>query len=38
MAKKENKKKKGFFGNLLDKLDKKIEKKSKVKTCKCCRK
>jgi len=32
--KKENKK--GFLGKLFDKMDKKIEKKSKDKECCCC--
>lgn len=35
MDKNEIKKKKGFFGNLIDKLDKKLEKKSKEKRCSC---
>jgi len=30
------KKKKGFFVNLFDELDKKLEKKSKEKKCGCC--
>jgi hypothetical protein len=30
-------KKKGFFGKLVDKLDKKLEKKSKEKKCSCCK-
>jgi len=29
-------KKKGFFGKLVDKLDKKMEKKAKSKECCCC--
>jgi hypothetical protein len=29
-------KKKGFFGKLADKLDEKLEKKSKQKKCCCC--
>ncbi len=29
-------KKKGFFANLIDKLDKKLEKKSREKSCSCC--
>lgn len=28
--------KKGFFGKLMDNLDKKLEKKSKEKKCRCC--
>ena len=29
-------KKKGFIGELMDKLDRKLEKKSKEKKCCCC--
>lgn len=31
------KKKKGFFSNLMDKLDRKMEKKAKEKKCCCCK-
>ena len=30
------KKKKGFFSKLIDKIDSKLEKKSKEKKCCCC--
>ncbi|MFH2028507.1 MAG: hypothetical protein ABIJ08_05185 [Nanoarchaeota archaeon] len=29
-------KKKGFFGKMIDKFDKKLEKKSEEKKCCCC--
>jgi hypothetical protein len=31
-----SKKKKNFFSEIMDKLDKKLEKKSKEKKCSCC--
>lgn len=31
-----DKKKKGFFGKLADKVDKKMEKRAEEQTCSCC--